>query len=96
MFQVGGDADDDDPTAPVGERRDVLGEFLGRLGVRQPVRGRLRIEPLRLAQPEQQDRLMGVQRGQRALQILRHPGSIHRPPALRRRVSQIHRRRRSM
>ncbi len=75
MLQAGGDADDDDPAVPVGERRDILGELLDRLGVHQLARAPFRVEPLRLAQSEQGDRLMGVQR---ALQILHHPGSIHR------------------
>ncbi|EMF30767.1 hypothetical protein H114_02073 [Streptomyces gancidicus BKS 13-15] len=49
VLRSGGDADDDEPAAPVGERGDILGEFLDRLGARQLVRGRLGVEPLRLA-----------------------------------------------
>ncbi|MEW2426130.1 hypothetical protein AB0911_37110 [Streptomyces nigra] len=49
VLKSGSDADDDDPVAPVGERSDILGEYLDRLGGRQLVRGRLGVELLGLA-----------------------------------------------
>ena len=91
MLKPGGDADDDDPAAPLANAATSLGEFLDRFRiVRQSIRRLLRVEPLRLAQPEQRVGPMGPQRGQGALQIVHHVGSIHWRTGLPRRTSQAH------
>ncbi|SOR76598.1 hypothetical protein SCNRRL3882_0082 [Streptomyces chartreusis NRRL 3882] len=82
MLQTRGDPHDDDAAAPVGECRDVLGEFLDTVRVTQLVRGPLGVKPLPLGQLQESRRAVGAQLRPYGFEIqLWHSRSIPDLPA---------------